>query len=166
MTALAERWRDSMNSLHLRFGEVTMTPLDFLVLTDLQVEGEPLPFDSGIAQDEDALCHYLGWKPSCRTYSTNYGLFTDHCLGRLVSQPIAEQKARCYLFYVFDVTLFANQRHHVHLGYLAVLRDFDRAARYDWGGWALASCYAFMGSVSQRVARSIGGLWSGWDVNI
>lgn len=47
-----------------------------------------------------------------------------------MSQPIAEQKARCYLFYVFDATLFANQRHYVHLGYMAALRDFDRAARY------------------------------------
>lgn len=165
VTALAERWRDSTNTLHLQFGEATMTPLDFSAITGLRVGGEPLPFDAGIAHSDDALRYYLGWKPNHGADSAGYGQFADHCLGRPTSRLAAEQKARCYLLYMFGATLFANRRHHVHLGYLAALRDFDRVARYDWGGWALASCYAFMGSVSRGVASSIGGLWSAWEVN-
>ncbi|KAH7841469.1 hypothetical protein Vadar_030234 [Vaccinium darrowii] len=141
-----------------------MTPLDFSAITGLRVGGEPLPFDSGIAQSDDALRYYLGWKPNHGADSAGYGQFADHCLGRPTSRLAAEQKARCYLLYMFGATLFANRRHHVHLGYLAALRDFDRVARYDWGGWALASCYAFMGSVSRCVATTIGGLWSVWEL--
>ncbi|KAH7866185.1 hypothetical protein Vadar_016817 [Vaccinium darrowii] len=55
VTTLVERWRDSTNSFHLRFEESTMTLLDFSAITGLRVGREPLPFDSGIAQDDDAL---------------------------------------------------------------------------------------------------------------
>ncbi|KAH7842845.1 hypothetical protein Vadar_009733 [Vaccinium darrowii] len=72
VTALAERWRDSTNTLHLQFGEATMTPLDFSAITGLRVGGEPLPFDAGIAQSDDALRYYLGWKPNHGADSAGY----------------------------------------------------------------------------------------------
>ncbi|KAH7861716.1 hypothetical protein Vadar_029840 [Vaccinium darrowii] len=72
VTALAERWRDSTNTLHLQFGEATMTPLDFSAITGLRVGGEPLPFDAGIAHSDDALRYYLGWKPNHGADSAGY----------------------------------------------------------------------------------------------
>ena len=45
------------------------------------------------------------------------------------------------------------------------MRDFTAAARFNWGGAALGSCYAFMNAVSRRRGTSISGLWSVWEVN-
>ncbi len=60
MRALAERWWDSTNTFHLKFGEMTITPLDFAAITGLRVGGDPIPFDSGWHLDPAAIRHYLG----------------------------------------------------------------------------------------------------------
>ncbi|KAI8572216.1 hypothetical protein RHMOL_Rhmol01G0180900 [Rhododendron molle] len=60
MTALAERWWDTTNTFHFRFGEMTVTPLDFAAITGLRVGGEPIPFDPSIDLDDAALEWFLG----------------------------------------------------------------------------------------------------------
>ncbi|KAI8530045.1 hypothetical protein RHMOL_Rhmol11G0024000 [Rhododendron molle] len=60
MTALAERWWDTTNTFHFRFGEMTVTPLDFAAITGLRVGGEPIPFDPSIDLDDTALEWFLG----------------------------------------------------------------------------------------------------------
>ena len=60
LRALMEHWWDTTNSFHFRFGEMTITPLDFAATTGLRVGGEPIPFDSGLYLDRAAVRHFLG----------------------------------------------------------------------------------------------------------
>jgi hypothetical protein len=164
LTALAERWRDSTNTFHLTFGEATMTPLDFSALTGLRVGGEPIPYDCGLGYDEAGLTWFLGFVPHREREMAHYGQFARVCTGVPASQTEAEQKARCYLLYVFGASLYANRRCKVHFSLLPALRDFEKASQYDWGGPALATCYSFMGAVSRRRGTSLAGMWSLWEV--
>lgn len=55
-----EHWWDTTNSFPFRFGEMTITPLDFAATTGLRVGGEPITFDSGSYLDRAAVRHFLG----------------------------------------------------------------------------------------------------------
>ena len=58
--ALAERWWDSKNTFHFPFGEVTMTPLDFHVITGLPVDGDPISLDENLYIDMHRVFELLG----------------------------------------------------------------------------------------------------------
>ncbi|KAH7863293.1 hypothetical protein Vadar_015811 [Vaccinium darrowii] len=94
----------------------------------------------------------------------HYGQFGRECVGTPASRTEAEQKARCYLLYVFGASLYTNRIYKVHFSFLPALRDFEKAAQYDWGGLGLAVCYSFMGAVSRRRGTSLAGLWSLWEL--
>ncbi|GMP38021.1 hypothetical protein CsSME_00009446 [Camellia sinensis var. sinensis] len=51
MGALVERWWDTTNSFYfLATGDMTMTPFDIAMLTDLDVAGRPVPYDEDMGQ--------------------------------------------------------------------------------------------------------------------
>ncbi|KAI8542263.1 hypothetical protein RHMOL_Rhmol08G0125200 [Rhododendron molle] len=62
----------------------------------------------------------------------------------------------------FDTT--TGRRNRVHLSLLPALRDIGEIAHFDWGGAALGTCYAFMGSLSRRAGVSLGGYWRVWEL--
>ncbi|KAI8530379.1 hypothetical protein RHMOL_Rhmol11G0053600 [Rhododendron molle] len=78
MTALAERWWDTTNTFHLRFGEMTVTPLDFAAITGLRVGGELIPYDPSIVLDDVALRWFLGRVPRHSGGVAEYGQFTKY----------------------------------------------------------------------------------------
>ena len=43
MSALIERWMGTTHSFHFPFGEMTITPLDFVAITRLSFFREPVP---------------------------------------------------------------------------------------------------------------------------
>ncbi|GMP53499.1 hypothetical protein CsSME_00018946 [Camellia sinensis var. sinensis] len=49
--ALVERWLDTTNSFHFSAaGDMTMTPYDFSILTDLDVAGWPILYDADMGE--------------------------------------------------------------------------------------------------------------------
>ncbi|KAH7849478.1 hypothetical protein Vadar_018461 [Vaccinium darrowii] len=141
--ALVERWWDTTNTFHFRFGEMTITPLDFAAITGLRVGGEPIPFDSKLYLDTAAVEHYLGRRPG----------------GIRESEEEARQMARAYLLYLFGASLFPNRQGMVHLGWLPALESLETAGRFDWGGAGLCTVYCFLGCVCRGVGTSLGGYW-------
>jgi hypothetical protein len=163
VVALAERWRDTTNTFHLPPGEMTVTPTDFAAITGLRVGGEPIPLDSGIHSDTDALAWFLGTAPKVESGMARYDQFKTYLKKKVTTEQEAEQMARAYLLYLFGASLFPNRRSNVHLSYLPALRDFRTASRYDWGGAALGAAYAFLGN-SSRTGKSTAGYWRVWEV--
>lgn len=161
--ALAERWHDTTNTFHLPLGEMTMTPSDLAALSGLRVGGEPIPFDNRIHTDQAAQQWYLGFAPSIESKLVRYTAMREPALGEPASAMEADQKARCYLLFLFGACIYANKRNLVHLSYLPALRDLRSASRYDWGSACLASCYTFMGLMSRRKG-AIAGFWRLWEV--
>ncbi|GMP85730.1 hypothetical protein CsSME_00038774 [Camellia sinensis var. sinensis] len=51
--ALVERWRDTTDSLHFSTaGEMTITPIDFSMLTGITVRGHLIPYDTDKGEDD------------------------------------------------------------------------------------------------------------------
>ena len=44
--ALIEQWMDTIHSFQLPFGEMTITPLDFIVIIGLSFSREPIPVNN------------------------------------------------------------------------------------------------------------------------
>ncbi|GMP51771.1 hypothetical protein CsSME_00017872 [Camellia sinensis var. sinensis] len=62
--ALVERWWDTTNSFRFSTtGDMTMTPYDFTMLKGLEVEGQPIPYDSDMDEWEAAWTYLLGAHP-------------------------------------------------------------------------------------------------------
>ncbi|KAI8568374.1 hypothetical protein RHMOL_Rhmol02G0193600 [Rhododendron molle] len=49
------------------------------------------------------------------------------------------------------------------MSYLPALRDLKTASRFDWGGAALGTAYAFLGH-SSRTGQSTAGYWRVWEL--
>ncbi|KAI8538348.1 hypothetical protein RHMOL_Rhmol09G0095900 [Rhododendron molle] len=98
LTALAERWWDTSNSFHFPIGEMTMTPTDFAAITGLRVGGDPIPFDSGINGDKEALRWFLGHVPTGSAEMVPYKPFRQYLRNRFPASELEEeQMARAYL---------------------------------------------------------------------
>ncbi|XP_058189305.1 protein MAIN-LIKE 1-like [Rhododendron vialii] len=82
----------------------------------------------------------------------------------LTDKAQEEQMARCFLLYMLGASLFPNRRNRVRISLLPALRDVGEIARFDWGGAALGTCYAFMGSLSRWAGVSLGGYWRVWEL--
>ncbi|KAI8535336.1 hypothetical protein RHMOL_Rhmol10G0166400 [Rhododendron molle] len=65
---------------------------------------------------------------------------------------------------MLGASLFSNRHNRVHISLLPALRDVEEIARFDWGGAALGTCYAFMGSFSRGAGVSLGGYWRVWEL--
>ncbi|KAI7981944.1 Protein MAIN-LIKE 1, partial [Camellia lanceoleosa] len=115
MAALVERWWDTTNSFHFSaMGDLTMTPLDFAVLTGLDVGGWPIPYDENMGQWEAAWIYLLRAHPPVDRASgrVRYTWFSSH-FRRVEMEPgtpeEAAQYARGFLMFLFGTTLFADR---------------------------------------------------------
>ncbi|KAI8568397.1 hypothetical protein RHMOL_Rhmol02G0195800 [Rhododendron molle] len=151
------------STFHLPPGEMTVTPADFVAITGLRVGGEPIPFDSGIQNDQVALEWFLGDAPKIEEGMVKYEQFTKYLKKKVTTEREAKQMARAYLLYLFGATLYPNRRSRVHLSYLPALRDLRTASRFDWGGAALGTAYTFLGNLS-RTGKSTAGYWRVWEL--
>lgn len=58
-----ERWHDMTNTFHFLVGEMTVIPLDFMVIKGVRVRRESIPFNTGIYKADTALRWFLGRVP-------------------------------------------------------------------------------------------------------
>ena len=170
VSAIAERFWDTTNTVHLKDGEATMTPLDFSALTGLEMGGDPIPYDPSLARDREALRWFLGCElpvenDSVQSHYLVSEFAKDKEKGVLSPEEIAQQ-ARRYVIHLFGTTIFANRRGRCCLTYLPALIDMGNFGRFCWGDAGLSACYAYMGSFARGRDRSLGGAWRIWEVSI
>ncbi|KAL7193388.1 hypothetical protein ACSBR2_025073 [Camellia fascicularis] len=140
LAALAERWWDTTNSFHFSAaGDMTMTPLDFAVLTGLDVGGGPIPYDEDMGQWEAAWIHLLGACPPVDRASgrVRYTWFASR-FRRPEMEPESpeqvEQYTRGFLMFLFGTTLFADRGNTVELYLLSALVDLSQVGRSEFRG--------------------------------
>ncbi|GMP35337.1 hypothetical protein CsSME_00007811 [Camellia sinensis var. sinensis] len=170
MAALVERWWDTTNSFHFSAtGDMTMTPLDFAVLTGLDIGGWSIPYDEDMGEWETAWMYLLGARPPVDRVSgrVRYTWFSSH-FRRAEMVPETpeetEQYARGFLMFLFGTTLFADRGNTVGLYLLSALVDLSQVHRYNWGGAGLATLYFYMSVTSRGRGDLLGGYWRAWEV--
>ncbi|KAL7236579.1 hypothetical protein ACSBR1_019801 [Camellia fascicularis] len=122
--ALVERWWDTTNSFHFSTaGEMTMTPLDFAMITGLGVGGDPIPLDPDMGEWMVAWDALLGARPPIlRAGMVRYTWFEEQYRGEdPETDEAAEQYARGFLLFLFGTTLFSNMWNTVGLYFLGAL---------------------------------------------
>ena len=162
--ALAERWWDSTNTFHLPFGEMTMTPYDFFMITSLKVGGDRLVMDIPFERQSALVTALIGGMPPtlevCR-FPYNWLRWTFCKPDPGVSN---EQLLRAFLLYVLGCSLLATRNDRVSLRLLGSLVDIEKISSCDWGGAGLALLYQHIGEISRGLdllglLESLGGIY-------
>ena len=168
LKAFAERWWATTNTFHFSFGEMTITPLDFSMLTGLPCGGKAIPLYRNIHQDPASLTRCLGVR------FAESAMLTEHisvtALREFFRDFICETEedteilARAFILFLLGSSLLSSIDNTVHLGFLRALEDLDVTSQYDWGGAGLATLYGYMGGIAHGLITRTGGFYHVWEV--
>ncbi|CAI0472822.1 unnamed protein product [Linum tenue] len=171
ITALVERWRPKSSTFHIPFGEITITLEDVVTLSGLAIDGDAVVVD--IPDEEwSAIClRLLGRVPA--DLSGGVGVVRNvwlrdefsHLPGN-ASQEVIEQFARAYALSLMGGVLFPDRSGAtVHLQYLLLIEDWQRAGRFAWGAAVLSYLYRETDRSTLHITHtgtSLGGDLGGW----
>ena len=120
LRALAERWWATTNTFHFGFGEMTVTPLDFSMLTGLRCGGEPIPWYRDIQRAPEVISCYLGMPaaecamlPGCISCSALREYYRHYDYSTPETRDIL---ARAFILYMLGTSLFSSIDNTVSLG--------------------------------------------------
>ena len=143
LKALAERWWATTNTFHFSFGEMTITPLDFSMLTGLPCGGTAILFYRDVHRDSIFFTRCLGAQFAESARLSEY--ISVPALREFFRDFICETAedtyilARAFLLFLLGSSLLSGIDNTIHLGFLRALEDLDATSRYDWGGAGLAT---------------------------
>ena len=163
--ALTELWWDTTNTFHFSFGEMTMTPKDFTMITGLSLKGKRLEYYEHANMDQNYIVALLGVEAELspkgvrRTWLYNTFAIEEESEG---TDP--QYIVRAFLLYMISCTFFAGTNDMARLELLASMEDVNKIGRYNWGGAAFANMYRSMTDMSRGVAKNFGGLPFVWEV--
>ncbi|MBY3556069.1 hypothetical protein HGI15_22300, partial [Modestobacter lapidis] len=166
MLALSELWWDTTNTFHFGFGEMTMTPFDFTMITGLPIGGGLLTFYADACYDTEYLQNNLGVEeiPVIKKGVRRSWLYNHFSIMVEEDEHDVEYIARAFILYMISCTFFAGTQDIAPLGFLSCLEDLDTVHQYDWGGAALSVMYRSICDKSRDAAQDFGGLAFIWQV--
>ncbi|KDP35673.1 hypothetical protein JCGZ_09111 [Jatropha curcas] len=159
--ALAERWWDTTNTFHFPWGEITMTPTDFSVI-------------SGIPFGIRAIELYNGWRTevSPDRIVDLIGIDLPRFVGPSSTTPVlsvsrqgeltATQVARFTLLLLFASTFWSNRKDKFNPFMLKSLENLAHLEEYDWAGAILSRMYDDMCDLSQGHCK-LSGTYYFWE---
>ncbi|KDP20646.1 hypothetical protein JCGZ_03753 [Jatropha curcas] len=149
--ALAERWWDTTNTFHFSWGEMTMTPVDFSVITGIPFD---LPRIVGPGSAIPALSVSRRW-----LYLQAPGIYARHRRGELT----ATQVARFTLLLMFASTFWSNRKERFNPSILKSLENLAHLTEYDWAGAILSRMYDDMCGLSRSHCK-LSGTYYFWEI--
>ena len=109
-----ERWFDTTHTFHLPFGELTLDPILFAVITGIAYAGGPIPFDVSFHHMSPNKLVYiellLGMVPDMKgTHTIMHDsirtLYTRERVTAMTSPSEIDQVVRAFLLYLFRTSL-------------------------------------------------------------
>ncbi|KDP22974.1 hypothetical protein JCGZ_01731 [Jatropha curcas] len=165
--ALMERWNDCTHSFIFGFGEMTLTPADYTVITGLGFDGEVAPLDARYhtaVLGAELVRTLLGVPTRTRytaqgyvSYEVVYKFWAERIRTRLAAwrelpvdaRPATpaytreerDQAARSFIFYIISSQLLCPSQNKGDPAVLACLQDLSVIGSYDWASLTLAHLY-------------------------
>ncbi|KDP31477.1 hypothetical protein JCGZ_15428 [Jatropha curcas] len=128
--ALAERWWDTTNTFHFSWGELTMTPADFSVISGIPFGIRPIEL-------------YDDWRTEISP--DRMVIYARYRRGELT----ATQVARFTLLLLFASTFWSNRKEKFNPSILRSLENLAHLEEYDWAGAFLSRMYDDMCDLSR-----------------
>ncbi|XP_065880821.1 serine/threonine-protein phosphatase 7 long form homolog [Euphorbia lathyris] len=162
ISALVERWRPETHTFHLPEGECTITLQDVGIIAGLPVDGQVV---SGCASHDwgDVCLRLLGVTPP--EDSVRGSVLQLSWLAEAFQELPADANdftvqcyARAFLLRLIGGIIFSNKSSsRVHLMFLPLFEDFQKAAQYSWGAACLAWLYRELCRATNPTAKEISG---------
>ena len=161
--ALSERWWPTTHSFHFPDFELGLTPLDFYMLTGIEVgrpDRVPVPFDSAYEEFQS----YSIYLPDMAEDLVTGGAVTlttlqQYIVDHMASEEMHTPVIRAFLLYLFGSTFFSNNKGTIRLGFLAGLLDVDALHIYDYGTAILGYLYVALDTYAVQRSRQLYGFW-------
>ncbi|KDP30576.1 hypothetical protein JCGZ_16950 [Jatropha curcas] len=152
LCALAERWWDTTNTFHFSWGELTLTPADFSVITGIPFGIRPIELydDWRTEVSPDRMVELIGIdlpqivESGSATPALSIfrhwlslqapGIYTRYRRGELT----ATQVARFTLLLLFASTFWSNRKEKFNPSILKSLENLAHLEEYDWAGAILS----------------------------
>ena len=163
---LLEWWWDTTNSFHFPWGEMTITPHDFSMITGLRFTQSLVECDSSITPQHSLAVQLLG--PVCASLGGKE-LVSTAALRKGLTLPgsTSAQKVRILILELISLCLAPDKtcESRTHLRYLASLEELSKVRDLDWGGLGYAALIRAMRSACrQQKDTSPLGIASFWRV--
>ncbi|XP_057468175.1 uncharacterized protein LOC130757444 [Actinidia eriantha] len=159
---------DATNSFHFQFGEMTLTPLDFTMITSLEVGGMPLLFDSNMHLSKSTVDGCLGERFLVSVQYKEHVPYTAIYIGfssfdyRTPWEVI--DLTRAVPLCLLRTSIFANLEKIVPLGVYKLLEHSQAMRLFNWDGTLLATIYGYMGAILRNITNWIGGFYPVWEM--
>ncbi|XP_056685083.1 protein MAIN-LIKE 2-like isoform X1 [Spinacia oleracea] len=160
--ALLERWWDTTNTFHMAWGDITITPLEFAMITGLPFSERNVTFDCELTWRSAAAKDLLGPVVDLTDDDAHASVkvIVEAICGGGVS---AEQRVRLFLLALVSRVMARSRNSRVHIKFLSALRDLGAVSSYNWGGLAYSHLLYEMKQASQTALGndpSMAALWS------
>jgi len=163
--ALLESFWDTTNTFHFPWGEMTITPFDFHMLSGLSFTETPVVVDNDLRTGDPEVRKLLG--PVADTFSPGQKHVKPGLLIRALDDENLSRKRRVRIILLLVINSFlvpdSGADTRCQLRYLASLKEPSKAGQYDWAGLAYAQLLISMRRACRQrdnnVAVSITGPW-------
>nr|XP_004490105.1 protein MAIN-LIKE 2-like [Cicer arietinum] len=162
ITAMVERWRPETHTFHLSLGECTITLEDVYYILGLNVSSFPIS-GSNFVNVKDVCQEYLGVIPPEGATKGNFIKLkwikdTFDNVGENASEVEKQASCRAYILRMIGGLLMPDKSNNrVHLKYLSILGDLNKASHYSWGSAVLATLYRELCLATKPNVMSMGG---------
>lgn len=166
---VAERWWDDTNSFHLPHCELTITPLDFYMITGISVGmGRPVPLEHGMSVDRvksilGTFCGEIFYQRNLISLSALRTSFSSSALDLADDaprdDPTVVDVTRAFLIYTMGSTFLSSSTGQLKTSYLGAFANLELVGTYDWGSCAMAWLYIYLNRVTRLQTKSLCGFW-------
>ena len=156
---LLEWWWDTTNSFHFPWGEMTLTPLDFTMISGLAFTSTPCPMDLTISTLHPQLEEWLGPIAAQFPKGRGHSTVSPDLLGQglLLEGTTTLQKCRILLMLMICncIAVDKGAATRCQLRYLAALADMSQVHTYDWAGLAYGCLIRSMRQACRQLNGSV-----------
>lgn len=159
---LLEWWWDTTNTFHFPWGEITITPHDYAVLSGLPFTNRVVEMDFRLKARHSEVIRLIG-PVALRLEKKEYVKCTELAKGLEMAGTTTDQKVRILILLLLAYNVVGGKSDRCNLRYPASMKDLTEVHSYDWGGLGYAALLLAMKQiVRQRDSGVNVSIGSGW----